>query len=93
MQLQKFSNKKILSTDPTIILITEINFCPIEKKVVTFCLLLLLKEQNFNEIIKYDATHKECHVHKYFENLNCKGQKTFVNEINAKSYELLKQVF
>jgi hypothetical protein len=48
-------------------IITSIDFDSASKKVVSFCVLqIYFDSEKMHEIIKFDAAHGKCHVHKNY---------------------------
>ncbi|MDD4251154.1 MAG: hypothetical protein PHX27_03115 [Candidatus ainarchaeum sp.] len=91
LEIINFKKKKVLGVRPKCFLITEINFDVNNKKPIDFCILLIFyKKEKVYEIIKFDGKHSFCHVHKYFEQLNDKGQNCLPSQINSTSIQIFK---
>ncbi len=91
MKIVKFKKNKILDESAKCTLVTEIDFDEDSKKPINFCVLLLFQSgEIIYEIIKYDGTHRSCHVHKYYEKLNSIGESCLPSQINSKSITCFK---
>ena len=91
MQIKKFSNVKVLDKDSRCSFVTEIDFNIEKRTPLNFCFLLLFyKGETVYEVIKYDGSHGKCHVHKYFEKKNSKGENCLPSQINNKSLIVFK---
>ena len=92
MKIIKFKRDKVLDSNAQCNIVTEIDFDTVTKKPINFCLILIYhKEETIYEIIKYDGSHKICHVHKYFNELNSKGEDCLPSQINNISIIAFKQ--
>lgn len=91
MNIVKYKKSKILDTNSNIILKTEIEFDTNSKLIKNFSIVLVLFEkEEYYEIIKYDASHGFCHVHKFYENLIDPGEKVLPSQISPKCVILFK---
>ncbi len=91
MTIKKFKKSKVLDNNSNIILKTEIEFNTKTKTIINFSIILVLFEKNYYyEIIKYDASHKYCHVHKFYENINDQGKPILPSQISPKAISYFK---
>ena len=91
MNISNFHSKKELDSTKQNSLLTNIDYDRDSKKVISFCVMQIHQhKEHCLQIIKYDAAHGYCHVHKYYENLNDFGQKLLDNRIGTESIEEFK---
>ena len=92
MNIKKFTNVKVLDEDSRCSFVTEIDF-DVDKRIpIDFCFLLLFyKGETVHEVIKYDGAHGTCHVHKYFEKKESKGESCLPSQIDNKALILFKR--
>jgi hypothetical protein len=82
MQIVQFEKKKMLGNSTTDFLVRIFDFNTETKKVVSFCVVqICFVEGENHEIIKYDAAHGYCHVHKNYQRNSKKIETLFNKEI------------
>lgn len=75
MNIEIYRRRKKLGGSEKDILIRAVDFDLDSKSIISFCVLQLhIRDGHNYEVIKYDSSHGQCHVHKYYEELNDFGQ-------------------
>ena len=88
MGIRQFEKKKPLNSGLNDFIITLIDFDEEPKKLASFCVLQVYCTGGENhEIIKFDTAHGFCHVHRYYRNLQDKGEKLIGKEISQKAFD------
>ena len=70
MSIKIFKSNEQLDGSINDILYTSVDFDEIKKEVISFCIIQFTIIKRKIQIIKYDSSHKQCHVHKYYSKDN-----------------------
>lgn len=90
--IEIFKNKEALSSAHEDFMVTNIDYDGKLKKVISFCVVQIWHTgQNDYEIIKYDAAHGYCHIHRYYKNADYKTERIENLEISRETIIAVKQ--